>query len=433
MKKNKIKEYIRKNFQKINKNSKENKIFKEIRERSFEFLYKSKLYSLNKENYKHTSILEKLNNQIKTSKQDNKNTEKIELKDINFEEKKNNEITIINGKFIKKYSKIKEKKNISILHLNKSYEEKKNIIEKYFGKQSDYRKDIFIALNNVLFKNGIFIEIKENKKNKYPIIINNITNDDKKKNISYIRIFIIIKKNSEADIVEISNTLNKNKAFSNLLTETIILENSNLNYYKIQNKVENLYQINNNQFYQKKNSKLNVYTITFNGIMIKNNLNIIIDDEKCKSNIYGLYFSKNKEHIDNQTLVDHKKQNSESNEIYKGIITDESKSIFKGKIYVRKGAKNTNAFQLNKNILLSNKCSINTSPQLKIWNNDVKCSHGVTTGKINEKQLFYLKSRGISEKNAYKILIKAFASEIIEKIKIKSLNEYLKKSIEKYI
>jgi len=252
------------------------------------------------------------------------------------------------------------------LHLNKSYEEKKNIIEKYFGKQSDYRKDIFIALNNVLFKNGIFIEIKENKKNKYPIIINNITNDDKKKNISYIRIFIIIKKNSEADIVEISNTLNKNKAFSNLLTETIILENSNLNYYKIQNKVENLYQINNNQFYQKKNSKLNVYTITFNGIMIKNNLNIIIDDEKCKSNIYGLYFSKNKEHIDNQTLVDHKKQNSESNEIYKGIITDESKSIFKGKIYVRKGAKNTNAFQLNKNILLSNKCSINTSPQLKI-------------------------------------------------------------------
>jgi Fe-S cluster assembly protein SufD len=171
-----------------------------------------------------------------------------------------------------------------------------------------------------------------------------------------------------------------------------------LNYYKIQNQTKKSYKISHYEFYQNQNSKLEVFTITLNGIFIRNNLNIIIKSKNCQSNLYGLFFTKNKEHIDNYTRINHEKENSISNQIYKGIISEESTGIFQGKIYVAENAKYTNAFQLNQNILISEKSKINTTPQLKIYNNDVKCSHGVTITKLNKNQIFYLKTRGIEEK-----------------------------------
>ena len=159
--------------------------------------------------------------------------------------------------------------------------------------------------------------------------------------------------------------------------------------------------------------------------MIKNNINIKLDAENCKTNIYGLYVINSNQHVDNQTVVDHIKPNSISREYYKGILNDQSTGIFNGKIYVRNDAQNTNAFQSNKNIILSEKSNIKTKPQLEILANDVKCSHGATIGQIDKNQLFYLRSRGIDRSKAISMIIKAFIKEIIEKINIKSIKNIL--------
>ena len=163
--------------------------------------------------------------------------------------------------------------------------------------------------------------------------------------------------------------------------------------------------------------------------MVRNNLNIVLDAEGCETHLYGLYLVKGTDHIDNHTVVDHKKPNSYSNEMYKGIMDEKSTGVFNGKIYVRPDAQKTNAYQSNNNILLSDEASINTKPQLEIWADDVKCSHGATTGQLDEEQLFYLRARGLDKTTARAMLLYAFAMDVIENIRIPALREYMEKII----
>jgi Fe-S cluster assembly protein SufD len=159
--------------------------------------------------------------------------------------------------------------------------------------------------------------------------------------------------------------------------------------------------------------------------MIRNNLNLKLDGEGCESHMYGLYMTDRKMHVDNHTSVDHAKPNSMSNELYKGILKGNSKGIFNGKIFVRQDAQKTNAFQSNKNILLSDDASINTKPQLEIWADDVKCSHGSTTGQLDSESLFYLRSRGVPEMEAKALLMVAFAQDVLDEISNDQLKTHL--------
>ena len=163
--------------------------------------------------------------------------------------------------------------------------------------------------------------------------------------------------------------------------------------------------------------------------MVRNNLNIVPDAEGCETNLYGLYLLKGKQHVDNHTLIDHKKPNCYSNELYIGIMDGKSTGVFNGKVHVRKDAQKTNAYQSNKNILLTDDATINTKPQLEIYADDVKCSHGATTGQLDRESLFYLRSRGIGEEKARSMLLAAFTREIIDKIKIEPLRHKLDKLI----
>jgi Fe-S cluster assembly protein SufD len=170
-------------------------------------------------------------------------------------------------------------------------------------------------------------------------------------------------------------------------------------------------------------------TISLNGGLIRNNLNILIEGEYCETYMNGLSYVKGKTHMDHHTLADHRKPNSYSNELYKGLYDENSTGVFNGKIYVRQNAQKTNAYQQNRNVLLSEKASVYTKPQLEIWADDVKCSHGATTGKLDETALFYMRARGISEAEARKLLLKAFANEVIEKIEVEELKEYVENLI----
>jgi Fe-S cluster assembly protein SufD len=170
---------------------------------------------------------------------------------------------------------------------------------------------------------------------------------------------------------------------------------------------------------------VNTVTISLNGAIVRNNLNIAMEAEYSESHFYGLYFLKGNSHVDNHTVVDNVKPNCVSNELYKGIVDDKGTAVFNGKIFVQRDAQKTNAFQSNKNILLSENATVNTKPQLEIYADDVKCSHGCTVGQLDEESLFYMRSRGITEKAAKSLLVHAFALDVLEHIRLEPIREYV--------
>jgi Fe-S cluster assembly protein SufD len=206
-----------------------------------------------------------------------------------------------------------------------------------------------------------------------------------------------------------------------------------MNFYRVQHKRGEETLVNNINIYQKENSLVNSFTFSLSGEMLRNNLNFLLEEENCESHLYGFYFADGDDTIDNHTTVDHQKPHCFSNENYKGILDKNGKAVFNGKIYVRQDAQKTNAFQSNKNIVLTDTATINTKPQLEIWADDVKCSHGATTGQIDNEQLFYLRSRGLDEKTAKALLLHAFAIEIVDIIELDPIKNYLTKVINKLL
>jgi len=339
------------------------------------------------------------------------------------------------------------------------------IVEKHFSNYADINSDAFIALNTAFAQDGVFIFVPDGVTVDKPIHIVNVINT----NIEVIgtsenlfvqpRNLFVIGANSRVQIIEsfsvISNLsgLSRNEGqgqsrdskannivLTNAVTEIICGKNSNVDHYIIQNEhgdaecrdeacLVPTFRVSTTQVYQEANSVFSTNTITLNGAFVRNNLNIVPDAEGCETNLYGLYLLKDKQHVDNHTLVDHKKPNCYSNELYIGILDGKSTGVFNGKVHVRKDAQKTNAFQSNKNILLTDDACINTKPQLEIYADDVKCSHGATTGQLDREALFYLRSRGIGEDNARAMLMHAFTCEIIDNIKIEPLKHKLDKLI----
>jgi Fe-S cluster assembly protein SufD len=345
-------------------------------------------------------------------------------------ELKTNLIVLINGEYSSENSKIiSENKNIFICSLKDALKTKKEAVEKYFAKYADYKSDGFTALNTALAADGAYIHIPSDCLIKEPIMILNILDSKKSKVMGQPRNLIIAEKGSGAHIIEEYYSIGENDAFSNVVTEIYSDENSNLHYYKIQNEELDSFHVGTTQVFQEKNSTFKSVTISWGGSVIRNNLNSYLNGENIECSFKGLYYLTGKQHMDNHTLADHANPNCHSNELYKGILADESNGVFNGKIMVRQDAQKTNAYQMNKNILLSNNASINSKPQLEIYADDVKCSHGATTGQIDNEQLFYLKTRGIGEKEGKRLLLYAFANEIIEDIQIEELKDYLQKKL----
>ena len=304
------------------------------------------------------------------------------------------------------------------------------LFQKHYSKYADVNSDPFIALNTALATGGAFIHVAKNAVIETPIHLIQISSVSDY-TILNVRNLIVVEENAHAKIVESNMIVDSAKVFNNSMTEIVVAANANLEYDKIQDEQDSGYSVNTLQVIQKKQSVFSVNTFTLSGSLVRNNLNIVLDDEHIETHLNGLYLTKDSQVIDNHTLVDHQKPNCNSNELYKGIIEDKSSATFNGKIYVRKDAQKTNAFQSNKNILLSDDGTINTKPQLEIYADDVKCSHGTSTGKLDEDKIFYLRARGLSEASAKKLLMHAFASEVVNTIKIAELREYVEAEITK--
>jgi len=301
----------------------------------------------------------------------------------------------------------------------------------YFEKYLKTSLDPFSAWNTALWQDGVFIQVPAKIKVNKPVLVLHLNDAQKEHAVAHTRLLVVLEEESELTLVERSASTGNNAIFHTFGEEIVVKERALLDYVKIQNDEGQLHLIANTQIHQSSNSKLNTFTLTMNGSLIRNNFNIAIDGEHCESHFYGLYLLQGSTLADNHTAVDHLMPNSYSNELYKGVMDGNAKGVFNGKIFVRPHAQKTNAFQSNRNILLTDTATVNTKPQLEIWADDVKCSHGCTSGQLDEEALFYLRSRGISLNEAKAMLLYAFAVETLEPIKNPALKNYLDSLISK--
>lgn len=337
-----------------------------------------------------------------------------------------NILVFLNGVYSAEHSVIiSPSSQLTIQNLEEALDAKHAQATQYFNQYTNIKTDAFAAWNTADWRAGLFINIPDNSVVKTPVIIHYINDASAGEVISTNRNLIVTGKNSEVTIVEKFNSSGSANHFTNLVTEVVVAENARLNFYSIQNDKGNRYQYANTEIYQKNSSRVNTYSFNLQGKLLRTNLHLAIDGEGIESHMYGLYLLGDNTLADNHTVVDHKKPNSFSNELYKGIMDGNSKGVFNGKIFVRPQAQKTNAFQANRNILLSEKASVNTKPQLEIWADDVKCSHGCTTGQLDEEALFYLRTRGIHKDSARAMMLYAFAGEVTDKIEHPAIKSYI--------
>jgi Fe-S cluster assembly protein SufD len=327
-------------------------------------------------------------------------------------------LVVVNGDYHVDLSEKMVVKRFNILPLNDLFPAERNKL----ATLAKSKTDALIALNSIYTGNGFFLEIEKDAVLPMPIHIIYI-NSSKQHSVVNTRNFIHVRGNAEVTIVESFHTIGTGKVFSNFVSEKLIDENAKLTCYTIQTENEITYSVNTNQVSVNKYANYTNTTLTLSGELVRNNHHVELVGENCEANLNGLFITNGNQLVDNHTLIDHQVPNCQSNELYKGIAKDKSTGIFNGKIFVRKDAQKTNAYQSSKNILLSDDATINTKPQLEIYADDVKCSHGTSTGKIDEEALYYLKARGISDNSARKLLLQAFAKELINKIEIESLKE----------
>jgi Fe-S cluster assembly protein SufD len=294
--------------------------------------------------------------------------------------------------------------------------------EKHFGKYAKSETDGLVHLNTSMASDGLFIYIPEGVNMTRPVQVVNLVQADND-TFNQPRNLIIAEKNSKFSIIICDHTLAPQKFLTNAVTEVFVGENAHFDIIRVQNEHNNACKITNTFIHQEKNSVTSSNNITLHGGLIRNNTYHYLGGEGAESYSYGLFLADKWQHIDNFVNVDHAFPNCTSNQLFKGVLDDMSTGAFNGRILVRPDAQGTFAYQKNNNILLTDDAKMDTKPQLEIFADDVKCSHGATIGQLDDDALFYLQSRGINKREARLMLMFGFAHEVIQNIKIEALRE----------
>ncbi|MCC6865275.1 MAG: Fe-S cluster assembly protein SufD [Ignavibacteria bacterium] len=355
-----------------------------------------------------------------TVKLNNSDIEKYLINGLN-----ENIIVFINGIYSVELSSIKKQDNgIVIDSLKNVLNTKPELVQNYIGKFAEIDNG-FTALNTAFASEGIVIIIPDNLQVKGHIHLLYITGEEGKHVISQPRNLIVTGKNCRVNIIESYHSRTNEANLVNAVSEVVVGENSFVEIYRLQQENESSFHINRTQSILAASSTYTHYSVTLGGAIVRNDTNIKLNAENCTGNLYGLYLTEGSQHVDNHTLIDHAKPRCQSNEMYKGVLNDNSRGVFNGKVFVREDAQKTNAYQSNKAILLTSTAIIDTKPQLEIYADDVKCSHGAAIGQLDNEAVFYLRSRGIDEELARKVLIRAFANDIFETIANDIFHEHL--------
>ncbi|MGB1971124.1 MAG: Fe-S cluster assembly protein SufD [Flavobacteriaceae bacterium] len=303
-----------------------------------------------------------------------------------------------------------------------------DVIKKYFNQTAE-KEDSLTALNTSFAKEGAYVFVPKSVVAEKPIQILHFSTGKQGDALLQPRSLIVAEENAQVQIIERHQSLGDHAILTNAVTEIFAEKSAQIDYYKIQNDRTEATLIDNTYIAQQGQSDVKVHTFSFGGKLTRNNLNFYHKGERINSTMKGITIIEDRQHVDHYTLVNHAQPNCESHQDYKGIYADKAVGVFNGKIYVDEIAQKTNAFQQNNNILLDDKATINTKPQLEIFADDVKCSHGCTIGQLDEDALFYLRSRGIPKKEAKGLLTYAFANNVLESVAIPALKVRINKLI----
>ena len=391
--------------------------FSDLRKSSRDFLEKNGLPAIKEEEYKFTAITKKLENSISDfsfAKKASLNNEIIQSHMFGGFE---GDLLVFNNGFFERELSTISNNGYTLSLISDAKPE-------LLGKIAATEKDPFVALNNISFGDGIYLKVSKNQKVEKPILFLflNQSNDGQ---VIHSRILIEVEDNAEVTFLEDSVSLDDKTYFSNMVTEIKVGQNSQVHYNRLQNESKNAITVNNTETDIHRDAVFTSVVVSLSGDMVRNNLSLNLLDSSCEGNMYGLYLLNGKTHVDNHTNVDHTKPHAQSNELYKGVLADSSRGVFNGKIFVRQDAQKTNYLQKNKNILLNVDSMINTKQNLEIWADDVKCSHGCTTGQLDEEALFYLRARGLGKEQARGMLLYAFTGEVMDHISDEAFQNHI--------
>lgn len=401
--------------------------YEAVRKEAFETFAKSGLPTNKNEEWKYTSL--RKYSQLVFEQSQSATITKDQLQNIVLNKVEGYTLVVVNGVFQPELSDLIDEKGVQVSSLKQAIADNAEGVEKYLFKLNTDADKSLSSLNKAFSEDGIYVHVAKSATLTKPIKVYFVNQSQNAPVLAQPHNLYVFEENSEGCVIEKFDTIGTD-GLTNIVSEIVVAESARADYYKIQGDVDTSRHIGTTEVYQAGKSIFSSNTISISGELIRNNLNVKLEGEHSETYMNGLYMLEKSTHVDNHTLVDHTAPHCYSDEMYKGIMDGESNGVFNGKVFVRQAAQKTNAFQSNRNILLSDDAKINTKPQLEIWADDVKCTHGATTGQIDEDALYYLKARGIRHQKAMGLMLNAFAAEVTERFKNKEIASYVQDLIE---
>ncbi len=381
------------------------------------------------EEWKYTNVAPILKTEYGESKGHDARLTADEIAPFTFAESRASQLVFVNGMFSRELSNSTALSNGCVAgNLAEIPSEYANVVRDHLAAYADYRDAVFTALNTANIRDGAFVYIADGKAVETPIHLLFISTAMEPV-ASHPRALIVAGAGAIATIIESYVSLGEDVYFTNAVTEVVAKEGAVINHYRLQEESERAFHVATTQVHQERASNYTSYAISLGGLVARHDLNVALTDENIEATVDGLYVVTGRQHTDSHTTIDHQKPHSTSHQLYKGILDGGSRAVFNGKVFVREGALLTDARQLNKNLLLSADAHVDTKPQLEIFADDVKCAHGATVGQLEDEELFYLASRGISAARARALLTFGFAEDVIGRIKLKSVREHLDRKV----
>lgn len=403
-----------------------------IRDKALKAFRKTRLPGRKSEDYKYLNIEKLLDKDIKHGLKP-KSIE-FEIEDIftcDIPDLNTRSLLVLNGFYFPQGEMLTHMENgVIVGSLRAAMSEYPELVKKHFAKYANFDNESLTALNTAFAQDGVFLYVPENTKIEKPLQIIHLLLSDEDLMVQHRNLFIL-EKNAEAQVLVCDHTLCTEEFITNSVTEVYAGQNASIEITRVQNEHNDAVQLTNTYVHQEQDSRADAKYITLHGGVVRNNLRVDMDGENCENNALGLFLADQEQHVDNFTYVNHLKPNCLSNQLYKGILDDSATGAFNGRIHVWQDAQKTLAYQKNNNILLTDTATMNSKPQLEIYADDVKCSHGATVGQLDNDALFYLRSRGIPEKESRHLLMYAFAHEVLVKIKLPALRERITELVDK--
>lgn len=300
-----------------------------------------------------------------------------------------------------------------------------SIVEAHLAQYARFKDQAFTALNTAMIEDGAFVYVPKGTVVEAPIHLLQLSVGDAAPWIVHPRNLVVVEKSSQVTIVESYAALSAGVHFTNAVTEIVTGEDAVIDHYRIGCEPTEAYHVGTLDLHQRRSSTLTSHNVTFGGALVRNDVHAVLADEDCDCTLNGLFMVEGTQHVDNHLVIDHVKPHGRSWEYYKGILDGASRGVFSGRINVHKNAQKTDAKQTNKSLLLSKHAQVESKPQLEIFADDVKCTHGATIGQLDEESIFYLRSRGINHGDARSLLTFAFAGENLNKVRVASLKAQL--------